>query len=108
MLRVVNRLQVCGVQCPPVGRRAGTDPDVEAVPPQPFAMEAKHFSEMAVLNKEVRVILQGVDKHDNLIGSVVYSSSDGQDAQPIDLGKELVEQGLAKVQLQLVLWQSSL
>lgn len=52
---------------------------------------------MAVLNREVRILLQGVDKHDNLIGSVVYPSSDGPDAKPIDLGKELVDRGLARV-----------
>lgn len=88
-------MQICGVQCPSIGRRGG--PEVEAVPPQPFALEAKHFTEMAVLNREIRVLLQGVDKHNNLIGSVVYPSNDGPDAKPTDLGKELVERGLAKV-----------
>ena len=92
-------LQLCGVQCPSIGRRGGKEPDTEAVPPQPFALEARHFSEMAVLNREVRILLQGVDKHDNLIGSVVYSSSDGPDAKPLDLGKELLDRGLAKASL---------
>ena len=85
------------MQCPAIGRRAGKDPETEAIPAQPFAMEARHFSEMAVLNREVRVLLQGVDKHDNLIGSIVYPSSDGPDAKPVDLGKELLDRGLAKV-----------
>lgn len=87
-----------------MGRRAG--PEAEAVPPQPFAAEARHFSEMAVLNREVRILLQGVDKHDNLIGSVVYPSSDGPDAKPTDLGKELVDHGLARVS-RLSFWVSS-
>ena len=66
-------------------------------------MEAKHFTEMAVLSKEVRIILQGVDKHDNLIGSIVYPSADGQNAQAVDLGKELVDQGLAKVRFAVLI-----
>ena len=51
-----------------------------------------------MLNREVRVVLQGVDKHDNLIASVLYSSGVGeQGAQPLDLGLQLVERGLARV-----------
>lgn len=91
------------MQCPAIGRRATADS--EAIAPQPFALEARHFSEMAVLNREVRVLLQGVDKHDNLIGSVVFPSSDGTDAKPVDLGKELLDRGLAKVGLSA--WLSS-
>ena len=67
------------------------------MPPQPFATEAKHFTESSVLNREVRVVLQGVDKHDNLIASVLYSSGAEQGAQPVDLGLQLVEQGLGRV-----------
>ena len=85
------------MQCPSIGRRAGKEPNQEAIAPQPFALQARHFSEMAVLSREVRILLQGVDKHDNLIGSVVYPSSDGPDAKPTDLGKELITRGLARV-----------
>ena len=46
---------------------------------------------------QVRVVLQGVDKHENLIASVLYSSGGEQGAQPLDLGLQLVEQGLARV-----------
>ena len=71
----------------------------EAVPPQPFALEAKHFTEMAVLNREVRIVLQGVDKHDNLIGSLMYQtpSQEGSSTELADLGLQLVERGLGKV-----------
>jgi len=90
-------VQICGVQCPALGRRGAPDSEAEAVPPQPFATEAKHFTESSVLNREVRVVLQGVDKHDNLIASVLYSSGAEQGAQPVDLGLQLVEQGLGRV-----------
>ncbi|KAK9277828.1 hypothetical protein L1049_027384 [Liquidambar formosana] len=62
------------------------------VAPDPFGREAKHFTELRVLNREVRIVLEGVDKFSNLIGSVYYP--DGESAK--DLALELVENGLAK------------
>ncbi|KAK1270898.1 hypothetical protein QJS04_geneDACA024967 [Acorus gramineus] len=62
------------------------------VSPDPFGREAKHFTEIRVLNREVRIVLEGVDKFNNLIGSVYYP--DGETAK--DLALELVENGLAK------------
>ncbi|TKY60512.1 Staphylococcal nuclease domain-containing protein 1 [Spatholobus suberectus] len=58
----------------------------------PFAPEAKFFTEMRVLNRDVRIVLEGVDKFSNLIGSVYYP--DGDSAK--DLALELVENGFAK------------
>ncbi|KAL1203817.1 Ribonuclease TUDOR 2 [Cardamine amara subsp. amara] len=58
----------------------------------PFAMEAKYFTELRVLNRDVRIVLEGVDKFNNLIGSVYYSEGDAVK----DLGLELIENGLAK------------
>ncbi|QCE14999.1 methylosome protein 50 [Vigna unguiculata] len=58
----------------------------------PFAHEAKFFTEMRVLNRDVRIVLEGVDKFSNLIGSVYYP--DGESAK--DLALELVENGYAK------------
>ncbi|XP_011003528.1 PREDICTED: staphylococcal nuclease domain-containing protein 1-like [Populus euphratica] len=62
------------------------------VAPDPFGMEAKHFTELRTLNRDVRIVLEGVDKFSNLIGSVYYP--DGE--SPKDLALELVENGLAK------------
>ncbi|KAL2347119.1 hypothetical protein Fmac_001119 [Flemingia macrophylla] len=58
----------------------------------PFANEAKFYTEMRVLNRDVRVVLEGFDKFSNLIGSVYYP--DGESAK--DLALELVENGYAK------------
>ncbi|KAJ0111997.1 hypothetical protein Patl1_01347 [Pistacia atlantica] len=60
---------------------AGTTTD------DPYAVDAKHFTELRVLNREVRIVLEGVDKFSNLIGSVYYP--DGETAK--DLALELVE-----------------
>uniref|UniRef100_A0A1D1XXB6 Ribonuclease n=1 Tax=Anthurium amnicola TaxID=1678845 RepID=A0A1D1XXB6_9ARAE len=62
------------------------------VAPDPFGREAKHFTEIRVLNRDIRIVLEGVDKFSNLIGSVYYP--DGDSAK--DLSLELVENGLAK------------
>ncbi|KAJ6748290.1 RIBONUCLEASE [Salix purpurea] len=58
----------------------------------PFGMEAKYFTELRTLNRDVRIVLEGVDKFSNLIGSVYYPNGES----PKDLALELVENGLAK------------
>jgi len=68
--------------------------------PDPYAKEAKHFTEIRVLNKDVRIVLEGVDKFSNLIGSVYYPDGD----VATDLALELVENGLAKY----VEWSASM
>ncbi|KAG8638569.1 ribonuclease TUDOR 1 [Manihot esculenta] len=62
------------------------------VAPDPFGIDAKYFTEQRVLNRDVRIVLEGVDKFSNLIGSVYYP--DGESAK--DLALDLVENGLAK------------
>ncbi|KAK8289928.1 hypothetical protein V6Z11_D07G223100 [Gossypium hirsutum] len=58
----------------------------------PFRIEAKHFTEVRYLNRDVRIVLEGVDKFSNLIGSVYYHKCEtGKDHV-----LELVENGLAK------------
>lgn len=47
----------------------------------------------ALLDREVRVVLEGVDKFGNLFGSVLYPEGD----QAVDLGLQLVQGGFAKV-----------
>ncbi|XP_062223213.1 ribonuclease TUDOR 1-like [Phragmites australis] len=62
------------------------------VPPDRFGREAKHFTETRVLNRDVRIVVEGTDSFSNIIGSVYYP--DGETAK--DLALELVENGLAK------------
>ncbi|KAI3512755.1 hypothetical protein L1887_20074 [Cichorium endivia] len=70
------------------------------VAPDPYGREAKHFTEIRVLNRDVRIVLEGVDKFSNLIGSVYYP--DGDSAK--DLALELIENGFAKY----VEWSASM
>ncbi|KAG9447344.1 hypothetical protein H6P81_013472 [Aristolochia fimbriata] len=73
-------------------RLAASTSSSTEVSPDAFGREAKHFTEIRVLNRDVRIVLEGVDKFSNLIGSVYYP--DGDSAK--DLALELVENGLAK------------
>lgn len=66
--------------------------DSTEVAPDPFGREAKHFTETRVLHRDVRIVLEGTDKFNNLIGSVYYN--DGNEAK--NLALELVTNGLAK------------
>ncbi|KAL7191583.1 hypothetical protein ACSBR2_023624 [Camellia fascicularis] len=81
-------------------RLAASSASSNEVAPDPFAREAKHFTEIRALHRDVRIVLEGVDKFSNLIGSIYYP--DGESAK--DLALELVENGLAKY----VEWSASL
>eukprot|EP00899_Mesostigma_viride_P011044 jgi/Mesvir1/19941/Mv13205-RA.1 len=61
--------------------------------PEPFAREAKHFTEVRALHRDVRLVLEGVDKYGNLSGSVFYPEGD----TAVDLAGELLTNGLAKI-----------
>uniref|UniRef100_A0A3Q7FU74 Ribonuclease n=1 Tax=Solanum lycopersicum TaxID=4081 RepID=A0A3Q7FU74_SOLLC len=73
-------------------RLASSAASVTEVSPDSYGREAKHFTETCVLNRDVRIVLEGVDKYSNLIGSVYYP--DGESAK--DLGLELIENVYAK------------
>jgi len=96
---------VAGIQCPSMGRRgpapaAGANGNgatgqvaASAEPvPEPYAREAKHFCECMVLHREIRVVLEGVDKYQNLFGTLFKPDSDS----PVDLADQLLRLGLAK------------
>ncbi|XP_074374885.1 ribonuclease TUDOR 1-like isoform X2 [Apium graveolens] len=58
--------------------------------PDTFGRESKHFTELRVLHRDVRIVFEGFDKL-GLIGSVYYL-----DGIKKDLAVQLVENGLAK------------
>ena len=45
-----------------------------AAQPEPFAREARFLSESKALGRDVRVMLEGVDKFNNLFGQVFASA----------------------------------
>ncbi|KAL6493779.1 Translin-1 [Orobanche gracilis] len=73
-------------------RLAASSASMFEVPADPYGKEAKHFTEIRVLHRDIRIVLEGADKFKTLTGSVYYP--DGESAK--DLALELVENGLAK------------
>ncbi|KAF9607540.1 hypothetical protein IFM89_036902 [Coptis chinensis] len=61
------------------------------VSPDPFGREAKHFSEIRVLHRDVRIVLEGVDKFSNLVGSVYYPEGDSAKDLALELVQNVVE-----------------
>ena len=63
-------LMLSGISCGGVKRlEDGTE---EAAP---FAREARYFVESRLLNRDVQVKLEGVDKNGNLLGTVLHSQA---------------------------------
>ena len=60
-----------------------------AAKPEPFAREAKHFTEVRLLNRDVHIVPEGTDKYNNLFCTV--RTPDGA-----DLAEALAGNGLAR------------
>mmetsp|Transcript_6774 Transcript_6774/g.14968 ORF Transcript_6774/g.14968 Transcript_6774/m.14968 type:complete len:971 (+) Transcript_6774:79-2991(+) len=107
-------VQVCGVQAPSMGRRAVADPaatadgEASAAPAvpsaasiaassnaEPFAREAKYLAEVKTLNREVTLVIEGVDKYNNLFATVQVAGAEA--GQTDSLAELLVKAGYAKV-----------
>jgi staphylococcal nuclease domain-containing protein 1 len=94
-------VNVAGAQCPAMGKRPKLDAaaggedgtSTVAAAPEPFAREAKHFTECRLLHREVRVVFEGADKYDNLHVTVLFA----ENGAPVDVAAALVSEGLAKV-----------
>ncbi|KAL8123218.1 ribonuclease TUDOR 1-like [Apium graveolens] len=67
----------------------------KVVAPEDFGRASKHFTEIRVLHRDVRIVLEGVaidnERRGKLIGRVCYL-----DGHRKDLAEQLVENGLAK------------
>jgi len=56
--------------------------------PEPFAPEAKYFTERLLLHRDVQISLEGVDKQGNFFGTVLFEGK--------NIAEQLLSQGLAK------------
>lgn len=64
--------------------------------PEPYSLAAREFVEQRLLGREVGVLIQGIDKMNNLFGSVIFAKG--------DISTELLRNGLARV----VSWSAAL
>ncbi|CAH0474879.1 unnamed protein product [Peronospora belbahrii] len=108
MLQLVN-FGLAGVQCPRVNAvinaamseeeentSTTTTTTITSTGSAPYAREAKHFTEVRLLHRDVELKLEGIDKFGNLYGSVVHPSGN-------NISVELLKNGLGR----MVDWSSS-
>ena len=55
----------------------------------PFALQARLFTELRLLNREVEVLMQGLDRAGNIVGTVLHPKG--------NIAVEIVRCGLARV-----------
>ncbi|KAJ1471847.1 hypothetical protein T484DRAFT_3485485 [Baffinella frigidus] len=75
-----------GVSCPGFKRAEEQGGEDFA---EPFANEAKYFVESRLLNRDVKVLLEGVDKYNNFYGTLQHPAG--------NISEELLKVGLGKV-----------
>ena len=76
-------VMLTGIQAPSIKRN-----EAGAEVAEPFALEAKFFVESRLLNRDVQLMLEGVDKHNNLFGTLIHPAG--------IISIELVKQGFAR------------
>lgn len=89
----INNFSLAGVYCPRVNtsRVAVGDEDVDAEDVtncEPFGQQAKHFVELRLLNREVDIVIQKIEKG-RVFGTVVHPKG--------DIAHEILRNGLGRV-----------
>lgn len=77
-------VHLTGVQCPPIKKG-----DEDSVQPA-FAKEAKHFTESRILQRDVSFLIEGIDKFQNLYGTILIGKN-------VTFQEELLSKGFSKV-----------
>jgi staphylococcal nuclease domain-containing protein 1 len=77
---------LAGILCPRMNSKAA---EGEASQPEPFAQQARHFTELRMLNREMQIVMQSVDRGGNVLGTALHPKG--------NIAVELVRSGLAKV-----------
>uniref|UniRef100_A0A0K0EWU5 Staphylococcal nuclease domain-containing protein n=1 Tax=Strongyloides venezuelensis TaxID=75913 RepID=A0A0K0EWU5_STRVS len=83
---LVISLALSGITCPRAGRPGGSDNE-------PYGVEATNFAKKFVLQHDVEVEIESVDKTGGFIGQIYLVSKGGN----LNVAKSLVENGLAYV-----------
>ena len=91
-------VMVAGIQCPSMGKKAQADGGEVNEGPEPFAREGRHLAESLCLNRDVKLVIEGVNQYGGLIASLKYplQGENGADGEVGDLGLALVTAGMAR------------
>lgn len=91
-------MSLAGIICPRMNsgnpnasgsRKDEKDGGDSSKPPEPFAMQARHFTELRLMNREVDIVMQALDRKGNILGTVLHPKG--------NIAVELTRAGLAKV-----------
>lgn len=86
---------LAGIICPRINAsKQQSGPEIEGTntsvsKPEPFALQARHFTELRLLNREVQIVMQTLDRTGNVLGSVLHPKG--------NIAVEMVKNGLARV-----------
>lgn len=83
---------LAGIICPRINaakQQSAPDAEASVSKPEPFALQARHFTELRLLNREVQIVMQTLDRTGNVLGSVLHPKG--------NIAVEMVKNGLAKV-----------
>lgn len=80
---------LAGLICPRINTPK-TDQAVNTVThPEPYSLQSRVFSELRLLNREINVIMQGLDRMGNVLGTVLHPKG--------NISIEILKNGLAKI-----------
>eukprot|EP01041_Mallomonas_annulata_P007052 gene7052-14351_t len=83
-------VSLTGVLCPRLNTpKSDADPATPPVPPEPFALQAKHFTELRMLNREVDLVVDGIDRSGTLLVTVKHPKG--------NIAVEILKNGLGKI-----------
>lgn len=83
-------VSLTGVVCPRLNSpKADAEPSAAPTAAEPYAMQAKHFAELRLLNREVDLVLDGIDRSGGLLVTVKHPKG--------NISAEILRSGLGKV-----------
>jgi len=92
-------LHLTGVQCPgiKVEDKKTKDNKTEKVEiGMEWSKEARHYTELRILHRDVTVLFEGVDKFDSFFGTILISNNENSE-EPVTFQEELLLKGFAKI-----------
>ena len=79
---------LAGVMSPRLNNQK-TDVGGEPLQTEPFAVQSRHFTEIRLLNRDVEIVMQGLDRMGNILGTVLHPKG--------NVAIEILKEGLARV-----------
>jgi len=91
-------VHLTGIQCPSIKiEEKKTGDKVERVEVgSMWSKEARHYTEVRVLHREVTMLFEGTDNNESLFGSILMGTNENSE-EPLIYQEELLQRGLASI-----------